>query len=487
MACVLLALADASFSAERMELTLSEAVGISLRENLSIAEEDVLLKITRAQKKMSEGEFDPSLSLDLSEAFQKTQVATILVSPEQRLLNYGVSLGGKLRTGAAYELQWSGSKTTLGQFPFLILNPYYTSEFTLSLTQPVLKGRGSGVQESGIKVAEKNVEIAELQTGLTASAVITNTVGAYWDLYFTRYDAEVAGLSLDLARSLLEEVQARIESGAMAPSEIYKAEAEVAQREENLLRARKAVSDAEDALKGVMNFQQWETEIVPVEAPLEPAALPELDSVLKAALENRRDYKQALRDLESKEILRKFYGNQLLPQLDLTASAGLNGTEGSFGDTFDSSTSGDFYSWQLGLSLTIPLNNRTARGSFLKSKYDEEKAALRIKGLRQSITLQAREALRALRLAKESVAATRKTRVASEKRLLAEQERFVLGLATLNDVLTFQKDYAGALSSEKRALTDYSKASVELERTMGTLLQGVGPGGQWKPEKRPEN
>jgi outer membrane protein len=487
VACAVLALADSALSAERLEMTLSEAIEVSLRENLSIAEEDVLLKMAHAQRKTSEGEFDPALSLDVSEAFQKTQVPTILVSPEQRLLNYGISLGGKLKTGTAYELQWSGSKTTLGQFPFLILNPYYTNQFTLSLTQPVLKGRGSSVQESNINVAEKSVEIAELQTGLTASAVIADTARAYWDLYFTRYDAEVAGLSLELARNLLEEVLARIESGSMAPVEIYKAEAEVAQREENLLRARKAVSDAEDALKGVMNFQQWETELVPVEVPAGPGAMPALDTVLKTAFENRRDYKQALRDLESKEILRRFYGNQLLPELDFTASAGLNGTEGGFGDSFDSSTSGDYYSWQLGLSLTIPINNRTARGNFLKSKYDEEKAALRIRGLRQSITLQAREAVRSLRLAKESVAATLKTRVASEKRLLAERARFGLGLATLNDVLTFQKEYAAALSSEKRALTDYWKAWAELGKATGTLLQGLGAGGQWGPEKRQKN
>ena len=45
-------------------------------------------------------------------------------------------------------------------------------------------------------------------------------------------------------------------------------------------------------------------------------------------------------------------------------------------------------------------------------------------------------------------------------------------MATLNDVLKFQEEYAKALSSEKRAAVDYAKATVELERIKGTL-------GQW--------
>jgi outer membrane protein TolC len=81
-----------------------------------------------------------------------------------------------------------------------------------------------------------------------------------------------------------------------------------------------------------------------------------------------------------------------------------------------------------------------------------------------------RTALRAVELARESVRASGRSRVASEKRLDAEEERFRLGMATLNDVLTFQQEYADAISSEKRAIADYASASVSLRRASGTLL-----------------
>jgi outer membrane protein TolC len=125
----------------------------------------------------------------------------------------------------------------------------------------------------------------------------------------------------------------------------------------------------------------------------------------------------------------------------------------------------------VGLSLSLPINNRTAAGNYLKAKYDEEMARLDTEVLRQNITVEVREALRALTLARESVKATGKTRVASEKRLNAEQERFRLGMAILNDVLRFQEEYATALSSEKRALVDYAKAAVNLRKATGALLE----------------
>jgi outer membrane protein TolC len=73
-------------------------------------------------------------------------------------------------------------------------------------------------------------------------------------------------------------------------------------------------------------------------------------------------------------------------------------------------------------------------------------------------------------LAEKSINATGRTKIASYNRLRAEEERFRLGMATLNDVLMFQEDYAEAMSAEKRALTDYAKALIKAKKVTGTLL-----------------
>ena len=146
----------------------------------------------------------------------------------------------------------------------------------------------------------------------------------------------------------------------------------------------------------------------------------------------------------------------------------------SYGDALESAGEGEFYSWRVGLALEIPLGNRARKGRYMRAEHDVELASLRVKALRQEVTVEVREALRALLLAKESIRASGRAKVASEKRLEAEEERFRLGMATLNDVLRFQQEYADALSSEKRAITDYAGASVMLRRATGTLLPAGG-------------
>jgi outer membrane protein TolC len=264
--------------------------------------------------------------------------------------------------------------------------------------------------------------------------------------------------------------QAKIEAGTLAPVEIYKAEAEAAIREERFLSARKAVFDAEDTLRAIMNTTEWHGEIVPVEVPPEPAPAPALAGLMEDAFANRRDLKRVDTELKSREIMRNYYKNQMLPEFNVVGSAGLSGLSDSFGSAIDSTSDGNFYNWKVGLVFELPIGNRAKKGQYLRAKNEAERAVLKVEQIKQQITVDVRTVLRAVELARESVRASGRSRVASEKRLEAEEERFRLGMATLNDVLTFQQEYADAISSEKRAIADYASASVSLRRASGTLL-----------------
>jgi outer membrane protein TolC len=355
-----------------MELTLAGAVESALRENLLIKEEGILVRRAEAEVTANQGEFDPSLKFDAGKSFSRESTFSTIASDEQEAVTYGVSIGGKVRTGTAYELRYSESSVERSQTLFLVTNPYYTSDLTLSVTQPLLRGMGRKAQEARLNSARSGFEAARLGAELRAVEVISDTAAAYWELYFSRSNLEVAGDSLKLAKNLLKEVKTKIRAGTLASVEIYKAEAEVALREERLLRAEKAVYDAEDALRALMNSEQWAPEIVPVDSPPEPRETPKEQALIEAALENRRDYRQALREYESREALTGYYRNQKLPGLDLTAGAGLSGLSGNRSHALDDVSTGDFYSWQVGVEFSIPLGNRAASGNYLKAKREEE-------------------------------------------------------------------------------------------------------------------
>jgi outer membrane protein TolC len=84
------------------------------------------------------------------------------------------------------------------------------------------------------------------------------------------------------------------------------------------------------------------------------------------------------------------------------------------------------------------------------------------------------DAAAALETAGGRIEAARAARQAAEVQLMAERERFAVGLSTNFLVLTRQNDLAGARLSEIEALTDYRTARAELARATGSLLEERG-------------
>ncbi len=456
-------------------LTLKGAIEISLRENLTLAEENILRDTAGAEVTAREGEFDPKAGMELSSSYKKEDTVSPLMSSEERSSGYGLSIGGKAKTGTGYELKWSGGRVKRSEALFQVINPYYFSELKLSLTQPLLKGFGKSVQESSLRAARRGSEAARLNAEFRAGEVVMETASAYWNFYYAISSYDVSVLSLNLSEKLLEEVNAKVEAGVLPPVETFRAVAEVAMRKEDLLRAKKALYDAEDKLRAVMNLGDWQRPLLLVESPHEPAWKgPDFGPALDAALEKRGDYRALMEEHKGKTIMRKFYENQRLPALDMTASSGLSGLESSHGDAIDEMASGDFYSWQVGLMLTVPLGNRAAKGTYLKARLEEKRVEIRLAALRQKITMELREAIRGLQLSGESFSAAKAARLASQSMLEAEQARFGLGMATLNDVIGAQEEFSLALAGEKRALADCAISLVSLERATGTLIETYG-------------
>jgi outer membrane protein TolC len=217
---------QAAYGEETLELTLAEAVTAALSRNLSVEEERLLQKVEEAGMLEAKGEFDPTLSAGVSASESKDPSVTTIVSTKQETVDYEAGLGGKVKTGTAYNLRVSGTRVERSATPFLLINPYYSSDAVITITQPLLKGFGTKVQGSRIRAAETDLEAARLRAEHHAMTLIDETARAYWELYFARGNLEAAEISVRFAESTLKEVQAKIEAGTLAPVEIYKAEAE---------------------------------------------------------------------------------------------------------------------------------------------------------------------------------------------------------------------------------------------------------------------
>lgn len=457
-------------AADSLDLTLNDSINIAFEQNLGIKAVQFNIPISQASIMTEKGEFDPGFNLELGHETADVQSPSTLTPTEEDILSGGLSFGGKIVTGMIYDLSWENERVE-SNLEFLITNPYHRSDFILTVSQPFLKNFGKGVQESGLSVAKNNLEISRLKLSEEASEVALETIKTYWELSFARDNREVSKFSLDLALNLLEEVKARIEAGKLAPVEVFAAEAEVAKRQENLIRDRRVVGNSEDRLRSVIYLREWDRELIPVDVPPAPVEPIPLDQAIEDAFKYRRDYRQALVDFKNKEILRMFYKNQKLSELDVFASAGLNGVNDKYSDALDDMLSGEYLSWRAGVEYTFLIGNRTAKGNYSRAVNEEDQTAVGIKAFEQQIKVEVREAWRNLTIAIEAIDSAVKTRIATEKKLQAEEEKFKVGKATVNDVSQFQEEYARALSSEVRIKAAYAVSLAELERTKGTLVQ----------------
>ena len=69
--------------------------------------------------------------------------------------------------------------------------------------------------------------------------------------------------------------------------------------------------------------------------------------------------------------------------------------------------------------------------------------------------------------------AAQAARELSQQKLEAEQSKFEVGMSTNYFVVQAQRDLADAQNSELRAILNYRKALVEIDRVQSTTLQNL--------------
>ena len=98
-------------------------------------------------------------------------------------------------------------------------------------------------------MAKRNREITDTRLLETSVSTKADAERAYWQLVSSLALVDVQQRSLDLALELERTNRARVDVGQSPPLDLVAAQAEVAQRRENLIRATTAAGDSEDRLR----------------------------------------------------------------------------------------------------------------------------------------------------------------------------------------------------------------------------------------------
>ncbi len=478
-----------------LSLSLSDVVMRTLVSNLAIEVEGFNSKVKAENVIDGESKFDATFEINLSEEEEVRQQSNAFSSPvksRNKSHNWDFSLTQKLVTGADYKLSFTNDRNRTNSVT-AGLNPSYFTEMVFSLTQPLLKNFGIDLTKRNIYIANNEVNISDYVFEDKVIDIISDVENVYWDLVFSIEDLAVKKKSLERARNLERQVKAQVAVGTMAEIETLQAQSEVASRDESLLVAQDLIQDNEDILKNILNIDYGSEEglkaIYPSDRPEMVADEINLYQAIKDTLLNRPDYLGKKKELENKNILVKFRENQLYPTVDLFGTMGLNGLSGDaitvnsgtfqgrskyggdYGTALSDSLTGKFYNWEVGLKLSYPLGNRSAKAQLSASRLEKAQLILSIKDLEKSIIVEVREAVRQLKTDLKRINATRIARKLAEEKLKAEEKKFEVGLSTSFSVLEFQEDLAEEQSNEIKALIDFKKSKIRLRQVMATTLK----------------
>lgn len=478
---------------ESIAVDLDTIIQSTLENNFDIRIEQINVPISIYGIEQERAAFDPTFSAIASYERSLTQAATDLEGadmPETKQSELDLSLRQKIATGAQYGLTYENTRLRTNN-QYVPLNPRYDVALKADITQPLLRDCGIDINSATIRQAENSIMMAEQEYRRQVIDALAGAINTYWELIFNIMDLRVRQAALRQAEQLRDENRARFRAGTIPRTDVLQAEASVATRMTDIVIIRAQIETIEDQLKRHMNLPAklgehvWDLPLDPKTAPDITDFTPDTKGSLELARDFRPDYRRFLLELKNRNIELDYRRNQMWPSLNLHIAgrlAGIGGkprpgaavdedAAGSYGAAFSNATSGDYYSFEIGATLEIPLGNRLRRSAYRTAVLHLEQTHLRFERLKQDITVEIRNAVRALQTARAEINATDIERRAQWRKLEAERQRFEAGQVTSFEVLTFQEEFAIAQRRYIRSIIGYNQAFVNLQRIQGTLLE----------------
>jgi outer membrane protein len=473
---------------EKIELTLEQAIRLALENTLDLDVASLTYEKAAFGIGSAKGYFDPGVEVDVNA--NRTQEASFsqIAATDTKNQTGNLIFGGNLVSGGTYNLTWANTRTD-SQIPgYTLFNPRFVSTLSVGATQPLLRNFGKTVTNRLVVQAQYGRDSSAWGFVSQVQTTVQNVEGAYWDLAYARALLKARQEALAIAKDLNRITQIKINVGTLAPIDIVQTEVTVAQREQDIITAEGLIGDAEDRLKrllNVRNLPDWQRPVIPTELPtVEPIAIGVEDG-MRLALQTRPEIRQALIDIQSKDLTLVYTKSQLKPRLDLAASYGLSGLGAqqtytlpdgsagslSYGDALSNIFNADYPAWSVGLVFSIPIFNQTAKGNAAIASSDAELARTNLALMKQNLWIEVRTAARNVDTALRSVAAAKKARELAERNLDAEKKKFENGMSTTFQVSSIQNDLTNARAVELLSYAAYVKSRTAWHKAIGDILE----------------
>ncbi|HET9697094.1 MAG TPA: TolC family protein, partial [Terriglobales bacterium] len=384
-----------------------------------------------------------------------------------------------------------------------LFNPALTSGFRATVRQHLLQGFGFAPNTRFIRIAKNNREISDIAFRQQIISTVVQIQNIYWDLVNAYEDVKVKQESVALADKTLADNRKQVEIGTLAPIEVVRAQSDLATRNQDLIVSQTNLQLQQLLIKNAISRNLTDPTLAG--APVIPTDTMSMsateqvvptEDLINEALSHRPELASSRIDLQNREINNKALRNGLLPSVDLFAyygSSSVGGTPnpnnvclpgnpnctpvnfpsgygGTFSNLFDSTAPDK----GVGVTLSIPIRNRTAQADQIRGQLEYQQAQMRLQQSQNQIRIDVRNSQFTLQQNRARVDAARKAVDLARESLDAEQKKYALGASTNTLVLQAQRDMTQSQSALVSAMAAYEKSRVDLDRATGLTLTNNG-------------
>jgi outer membrane protein TolC len=337
-----------------------------------------------------------------------------------------------------------------------IVGPFTVLDSRASAQQSVLNF--SDIRK--YQAAKATLAAVKLDNDSTRNSVADEVARDYLACLRADADRDTAQANVELSNALLQLAQRQKTAGTGTGIDVTRAEVQLANDRQRLIRAGNDRTRAALQLLKAMGLNL----AAPIEFTDKLAYKPVDAAASDTLLDQARKTRPELKTQEQKEqAARLTYGavkSERLPTIGASADYGAIGP--------DIVSSRPTYT--LGVSLKVPVFDGFRRGARREESFSEyRQEQIRTKDLGQQIELQVRVALESLRSAAAEVDAARDGLTLADSELAQARRRFEAGVATSEEVIDAQTRLQRARDNQVNALYDHNAARLDLATATGTI------------------
>lgn len=418
-------------------LMLSDVLNQVKQHHPKLFGADLERRIAGAKLVEKQGAFDPGINLEsdylrYNDFIKKGNVSTTL--------DTDLSLNWTSRSGIKF---FTGARQNSGDVKPPLYPTGNTGEYFMGVKMPLLRGFRVNEKSVAEMQAQLGIPLADATFNQTRLDTLQKAAISYWDWVGSHQKRRVFETILGLAQERKTMVDSRQQAGDLPAIDLVEATQEVFRRQGGLVKAEREYQ--KQVFK--LSLFLWDSDGRPSPLP-DMMQVPRQLEAIKAltpddwmegryiALENRPELKALNLQKSITEVDLKLAKNMQLPVMDLNILPGYDTGGQSIGATA-----------KAGVSMMVPLRNRTARGLRAAAEFKLQKLDMDQRLQLQQILLQVDDAYSAVSAAYEQYTLAQQEYAFAKRLEEGERSKFTYGDSTL--FLVNQRERASAEAAIK--------------------------------------